>query len=141
MIRRPPRSTLFPYTTLFRSARPQLGHPHLHAAVAAPQLEDVPPGPDREPHPSARSARRSAVHRQLRTGVGAAQLHLRHPRRGRAGQQREEQQPHFPSSMSTVFAVMPVTRAEYLVSFASTSSANCSVDPCSVTSSSCVPPP
>src|SRR2546425_8563483 len=30
MIRRPPRSTLFPYTTLFRSARaprPQLRHP------------------------------------------------------------------------------------------------------------------
>src|SRR2546430_12326977 len=25
MIRRPPRSTLFPYTTLFRSARPALG--------------------------------------------------------------------------------------------------------------------
>src|SRR3712207_8062001 len=26
MIRRPPRSTLFPYTTLFRSAREQLEH-------------------------------------------------------------------------------------------------------------------
>src|SRR5258707_3596285 len=37
MIRRPPRSTLFPYTTLFRSTqchagRPRPGHPH--AAVA-----------------------------------------------------------------------------------------------------------
>src|SRR3712207_7294349 len=37
MIRRPPRSTLFPYTTLFRSARgdahlEQLGHPALQAA-------------------------------------------------------------------------------------------------------------
>src|SRR5690349_22112558 len=35
MIRRPPRSTLFPYTTLFRSRR--LGHVlerHLHAAPA-----------------------------------------------------------------------------------------------------------
>src|SRR3712207_8576459 len=31
MIRRPPRSTLFPYTTLFRSA------PHLRFAVAGPQ--------------------------------------------------------------------------------------------------------
>src|SRR3712207_7369170 len=29
MIRRPPRSTLFPYTTLFRS-RPRDAHPHLH---------------------------------------------------------------------------------------------------------------
>src|SRR3989442_5064201 len=27
MIRRPPRSTLFPYTTLFRSARPPTGTP------------------------------------------------------------------------------------------------------------------
>src|SRR5438105_12449594 len=33
MIRRPPRSTLFPYTTLFRSgARPAAGHrPHVRA--------------------------------------------------------------------------------------------------------------
>src|SRR5256885_12298879 len=27
MIRRPPRSTLFPYTTLFRSAKPQMASP------------------------------------------------------------------------------------------------------------------
>src|SRR5256885_4295599 len=27
MIRRPPRSTLFPYTTLFRSVRPAFRHP------------------------------------------------------------------------------------------------------------------
>src|SRR3712207_8069984 len=27
MIRRPPRSTLFPYTTLFRSLRAERGHP------------------------------------------------------------------------------------------------------------------
>src|SRR3712207_9458085 len=38
MIRRPPRSTLFPYTTLFRSrtddpARPKGGHPQNVAAV------------------------------------------------------------------------------------------------------------
>src|SRR3712207_7357559 len=30
MIRRPPRSTLFPYTTLFRSARPRPRAPLLH---------------------------------------------------------------------------------------------------------------
>src|SRR2546430_3388500 len=35
MIRRPPRSTLFPYTTLFRSQRPQ----HLHAKSADLLLE------------------------------------------------------------------------------------------------------
>src|SRR3712207_8976642 len=35
MIRRPPRSTLFPYTTLFRSAdRPKPGGGHLDVALA-----------------------------------------------------------------------------------------------------------
>src|SRR3712207_6941374 len=38
MIRRPPRSTLFPYTTLFRSlARPR-GHPGFQRVVEQPQL-------------------------------------------------------------------------------------------------------
>src|SRR3712207_8582359 len=32
MIRRPPRSTLFPYTTLFRSDRVLVAHPHEAAA-------------------------------------------------------------------------------------------------------------
>src|SRR3712207_9078601 len=32
MIRRPPRSTLFPYTTLFRSDRPELGRDPLDRA-------------------------------------------------------------------------------------------------------------
>src|SRR6266540_4492188 len=46
MIRRPPRSTLFPYTTLFRSLRPRLGEhrvhelPHLRFLVRG-QLEPV----------------------------------------------------------------------------------------------------
>src|SRR3712207_8275870 len=36
MIRRPPRSTLFPYTTLFRSGRVERGTPEdVHRAVAA----------------------------------------------------------------------------------------------------------
>src|SRR5258708_22058731 len=35
MIRRPPRSTLFPYTTLFRS--PEHSRPDLAAAYAAPR--------------------------------------------------------------------------------------------------------
>src|SRR2546429_3770248 len=34
MIRRPPRSTLFPYTTLFRSAR----HHQIHQPLAHPQV-------------------------------------------------------------------------------------------------------
>src|SRR3712207_7443067 len=41
MIRRPPRSTLFPYSTLFRSARPVGG-----AAHGRPDRGHV-PGPDR----------------------------------------------------------------------------------------------
>src|SRR5688500_20114489 len=39
MIRRPPRSTLFPYTTLFRSSRPartRPGSPRRPSAVPAP---------------------------------------------------------------------------------------------------------
>src|SRR2546427_8623809 len=37
MIRRPPRSTLFPYTTLFRSA-PRLAPDRLHPLPVAPAL-------------------------------------------------------------------------------------------------------
>src|SRR5688572_31575697 len=33
MIRRPPRSTLFPYTTLFRSSRHQAAAPHVPSIV------------------------------------------------------------------------------------------------------------
>src|SRR3712207_7448877 len=40
MIRRPPRSTLFPYTTLFRSARVHLDHAEL-AGLALPRELDV----------------------------------------------------------------------------------------------------
>src|SRR3712207_6961059 len=39
MIRRPPRSTLFPYTTLFRSPA-QVGE-HLVAGVEQPQLHEL----------------------------------------------------------------------------------------------------
>src|SRR2546427_3306367 len=39
MIRRPPRSTLFPYTTLFRS-RDHRGERHRHPDARVPQLRD-----------------------------------------------------------------------------------------------------
>src|SRR3712207_7389917 len=40
-MRRPPRSTLFPYTTLFRSTAPALGLEELRAAVAAGTIDTV----------------------------------------------------------------------------------------------------
>src|SRR3712207_8549542 len=56
MIRRPPRSTLFPYTTLFRSGRRGRRHPDLPAA-RGPQ--------GRLPGPRGREA---VVHAVLRQG-------------------------------------------------------------------------
>src|SRR5256885_6734796 len=38
MIRRPPRSTLFPYTTLFRSDRPLARHPDAQRRAAIPAV-------------------------------------------------------------------------------------------------------
>src|SRR3712207_7875599 len=45
MIRRPPRSTLFPYTTLFRSVRP----PTASAVAAVVEDEHVEPGRREQP--------------------------------------------------------------------------------------------
>src|SRR2546430_9926178 len=46
MIRRPPRSTLFPYTTLFRSVQDGAGVTHREhvARGIAPQAEQIRPG-------------------------------------------------------------------------------------------------
>src|SRR2546426_3519565 len=41
MIRRPPRSTLFPYTTLFRSPKSVLPHPLRDAGATRGLLEDL----------------------------------------------------------------------------------------------------
>src|SRR3989442_11524615 len=63
MIRRPPRSTLFPYTTLFRSLRPRVpraGHRLDHRAAAAGAHVGTARGPPRygDPRgPGCRSAR------------------------------------------------------------------------------------
>src|SRR2546427_5193654 len=46
MIRRPPRSTLFPYTTLFRSSRSMLGHfDPSHNAIIISRIFDNPKTP------------------------------------------------------------------------------------------------
>src|SRR2546428_3050389 len=42
MIRRPPRSTLFPYTTLFRSHGGELEHPHVRARPVARGVAALP---------------------------------------------------------------------------------------------------
>src|SRR2546430_8512185 len=59
MIRRPPRSTLFPYTTLFRSGRVQHGGDRVYARDAAVgHLEPgwrVHPGVDRDDENAGRS--------------------------------------------------------------------------------------
>src|SRR6266567_3812924 len=56
MIRRPPRSTLFPYTTLFRSARPPPGHDRPGDRIRPESRR--PPGPRRR----ARRRRTAAGH-------------------------------------------------------------------------------
>src|SRR2546430_13290013 len=43
MIRRPPRSTLFPYTTLFRSRRADMTLKYYHAEPAANSLKSMIP--------------------------------------------------------------------------------------------------
>src|SRR2546423_6334767 len=54
MIRRPPRSTLFPYTTLFRSTMPKNIQRHPRSATSAP--------PSMGPRTGARWWRRSEEH-------------------------------------------------------------------------------
>src|SRR5258705_1992196 len=72
MIRRPPRSTLFPYTTLFRSVTsPQrlLCHPYMTAARPAPRsnrrLADKSPSRRSEEHTSELQSLRHLVCRLL----------------------------------------------------------------------------
>src|SRR3712207_7261421 len=69
MIRRPPKSTLFPYTTLFRSTRPEQRGPHRrHARVAALERRvqlarrQRPHEPARAPRPEQLVGRRSEEH-------------------------------------------------------------------------------
>src|SRR5688572_32481684 len=67
MIRRPPRSTLFPYTTLFRStfvAEPGLGRFHSGAFAAAART-GVPVAPRSEEHTSELQSQSNLVCRLL----------------------------------------------------------------------------
>src|SRR5689334_23759503 len=78
MIRRPPRSTLFPYTTLFRSA-------HLEVLGPADAQADLRPSRRRRRRPRARCARRAAqaeaaglAGRKLRTDRKSTRLNSSH---------------------------------------------------------------
>src|SRR5256885_5023605 len=71
MIRRPPRSTLFPYTTLFRSPRaryPAPGAVPLHPAavvkrcITPGRIIDPRPTPRGDPHPVTEAVGRPAGH-------------------------------------------------------------------------------
>src|SRR2546422_11724293 len=83
MIRRPPRSTLFPYTTLFRSDREIA----LHQCIDAPQTrESLGQGLSRRPGviaPVSRRTRRGALaHRERarrEAGVTVGEAHLSIP--------------------------------------------------------------
>src|SRR2546430_3859275 len=87
MIRRPPRSTLFPYTTLFRSIRKGLGRGRLSSAISRKHggqgalwefyqniesiLEGtrVEPGPIRFTRPDRKSTRLNSSHSQISYAV------------------------------------------------------------------------
>src|SRR2546427_6080376 len=72
MIRRPPRSTLFPYTTLFRSHprqrhRPRPG-PHRRRLLQA-DGGPVARGDGAQPHPDRKSTRLNSSHSQISYAV------------------------------------------------------------------------
>src|SRR2546426_8178752 len=81
MIRRPPRSTLFPYTTLFRSQRPSgdgtVG-PHV-PSIALAAIVGVSPPPaslsaDSVPPPARGSVRRACVVMRVRSEEHTSEL-------------------------------------------------------------------
>src|SRR3989442_4994656 len=83
MMRRPPRSTLFPYTTLFRSLEPDLLEPPLHAGVGE--------GADLDRH---RHALLEPTHVDLVHGSPEDQIpHGRHTHQHRARLVRRERHP------------------------------------------------
>src|SRR2546430_12067173 len=66
MIRRPPRSTLFPYTTLFRSRTRACGQPRGRARAAEQAREQMPECPPRsEEHTSELQSQSNLVCRLL----------------------------------------------------------------------------
>src|SRR2546430_13890160 len=72
MIRRPPRSTLFPYTTLFRSRGGRVGRPaHQGPAATGAATAGHPPAVGRERHVLPYGPGRAGRHGQRWCGGGA----------------------------------------------------------------------
>src|SRR2546430_9604058 len=73
MIRRPPRSTLFPYTTLFRSPRAARAHLLLRSAPAGPppdaRHEDAAERAEAAPAGDRKSTRLNSSHSQISYAV------------------------------------------------------------------------
>src|SRR5688572_31422816 len=67
MIRRPPRSTLFPYTTLFRSGLHGGGEGRLHPLYPSVHLD--PRAADPVPSPDRKSTRLNSSHSQISYAV------------------------------------------------------------------------
>src|SRR3989442_2498809 len=65
MIRRPPRSTLFPYTTLFRSRDAALRHEHVRAPAGGERVGHALSGVRSEEHTSELQSRPHLVCRLL----------------------------------------------------------------------------
>src|SRR3712207_7821277 len=78
MIRRPPRSTLFPYTTLFRSFRPQARLGELPAQrLGLGQLHAFPLGAEEQVEVPAERVRRGGGRRDERSEEHTSELQSR----------------------------------------------------------------
>src|SRR5689334_23962258 len=79
MIRRPPRSTLFPYTTLFRSRASPLEPPHVQRALDAAPVVMVAVDTthlDDERQPAIRRVTRQVLRSEEHTSELQSQFHL-----------------------------------------------------------------
>src|SRR5256886_10246218 len=75
MIRRPPRSTLFPYTTLFRSPRPTRTPQREPRRRPRPQAAEMLAGPRRD----RKSTRLNSSHSQISYAVFCLKKKKNHP--------------------------------------------------------------
>src|SRR3712207_8220026 len=77
MIRLPPRSTLFPYTTLFRSRGPAGARRHVQGPDPRPRGPGVSAGPPRADGPGDQGRLRLVEHRSCRSEEHTSELQSR----------------------------------------------------------------